>query len=85
VTVREAAAKHGADIFDDCDANSDGVVDISVDEITKSDIWSSCMWEFAVSEPSYARDEVNRGSYSPTNSSSARREGPDSSLSDFAG
>jgi hypothetical protein len=85
VTVREAAATHGASVFGDCDANPDGVVDISAAEITKSDIWSSCMWEFAVSEPSYARDRTNSGSYSLTNSSSTRQEGPDSSLSDFAG
>jgi hypothetical protein len=85
VTVREAAAKHGASVFSDCDANPDGVVDISGEEIAKSDIWDSCMWEFAVSEPSYARNEENSGSYSPTSSSSTRQEGPDSSLSDFAG
>jgi len=85
VTVREAAAKHGASVFGDCNANSDGVVDISVEEIAKSDIWDFCMWEFAVSEPSYARDRTNRSSYSLTNSSSTRREGPDSNLSDFAG
>lgn len=85
VTVREAVAKHGASVFDECDVGTDGVVDISVEEITKSDIWSSCMWEFAVSEPSYARDRMNSDSCSPTNSSRTRREGPNSSLSDFAG
>jgi hypothetical protein len=85
VTIREAAAKHGASVFGDCDANPDGVVDISATEIAKSDIWSSYMWEFAVSEPSYARNETNRGSYRPADSSSTRQEGPDSSLSDFAG
>jgi hypothetical protein len=85
VTVREAAAKHGASVFGDCDANPDGVIDISAAEIANSDIWDYCMWEFAVSEPSYARDETNRGSYSLTNSTSTRQEGPDSSLIDFAG
>jgi len=85
VTVREAAAKHGASVFGDCNANSDGVVDISAAKIAKSDIWDSCMWEFAVSEPSYARDGTSRGSYSLTSGSSNRQEGPDSSLSDFAG
>jgi hypothetical protein len=36
VTVREGAAKHGATVFDDCDANLEGVVDISATEIAKS-------------------------------------------------
>ena len=85
VTVREAAAKHGADVYEDVQVDGDGVVDLDGLEITNSDIWDSSMWEFAVSAPSYASDSATRGSRSMKRSSNDPRTSADTSIGDFTG
>jgi len=85
VTVREAAAKHGADVFGDIEVDSNGVVELECGEITNSAIWESCMWEFAISDPDYAHEGLDTNMKDPINSSTGTHTGPDTSIGDFTG
>ena len=83
VTIREAAAKHGADVFDDIEVDSDGIVELGDVDIANSGIWDSCMWEFAISDPVYARNVSPDGSYRSIGSSTDPRVEGDTSIGDF--
>jgi len=83
VTVREAAAKHGADVYEDVQVDGDGVVELDGLEPRTLTYGDSSMGEFAVSAPSYARDGATHGSRSLERSSNDPRTSADTSIGDF--
>ncbi|MCO8242959.1 hypothetical protein [Haladaptatus sp. AB643] len=48
VTCRKGAGDHGADVFHTGDEPTDGVVELTPDEITNSGVWGSYTWSFAI-------------------------------------
>jgi hypothetical protein len=48
VTCRKGAGDHGADVFRVDDEPTDGVVELTPDEITNKGVWGSSTWSLAI-------------------------------------